>query len=111
MIGYVLDCAGAAGAHWLHQPKLDGYRLQAVKEDCTIRLYIKGGHDWTERLAALADALRAIPARSAIIDGELVMVDASGLPSFVELHMRRGKRGAGLHLFAFDLLHMNGREV
>ena len=103
--------APPAGADWLHQPKLDGYRLQAVKEGRTVRLYTKGGHDWSERLTALADSLRAIPARSAIIDGELVMVDASGLPSFLKLHLRRGKRAAGLHLFAFDLLHMNGREV
>ena len=103
--------APPAGDAWLHQPKLDGYRLQIVKEARKVRLYTKGGHDWTERLAALADAQRAIPARSASLDGELVMVDASGIPSFFELHLRRGKRGAGLHLFAFDLLHLNGRDV
>ena len=41
----------------------------------------------------------------------IAAADSSGFPNFVELHMKRGKRGAGLHLFAFDLLPMNGREV
>ena len=50
------------GSQWLHQPKLDGYRLQATKEGRTVRLYTKGGHDWTDRLAALAEALKGLPA-------------------------------------------------
>ena len=42
------------GAGWLHEPKLDGYRLQVVKEGRLVRLFSKGGYDWTQRLARLA---------------------------------------------------------
>ena len=43
------------GSAWLHEPKLDGYRLQIVKSGRTVRLYTKNGYDWSNRLAALAE--------------------------------------------------------
>jgi bifunctional non-homologous end joining protein LigD len=42
---------------WLHEPKLDGYRLQIVKDGRQVRLYSRNGHEWTKRLASLAEAL------------------------------------------------------
>jgi bifunctional non-homologous end joining protein LigD len=68
------------GDGWLHEPKLDGYRLQVVKDGRQVRLYSRGGHDWTKRLARLAESLKAIPCRSAVIDGELVLPDKRGTP-------------------------------
>jgi len=58
------------GADWLHEPKLDRYRLQVVKDGPTVRLYSRRGHDWGKRQKALAAALRAIPARSAVLEAE-----------------------------------------
>jgi hypothetical protein len=55
-----------AGDDWLHEPKLDGYRLQVAKEGHGVRLYSRRGHDWSKRLAVLAEALRGIPAHSAV---------------------------------------------
>jgi hypothetical protein len=43
------------------------------------------GMDWTKRLARLAEALKAIPCRSAVIDGELVLPDKRGAPDFTGL--------------------------
>ena len=104
--------APPTGSQWVHQPKLDGYRLQAVKEGRTVRLYTKGGNDWANKLTALADALAGFPARSAVLDCEMVMADASGLPDFTLLHKTKGRhRGAGLHLYAFDILHLNGKDL
>jgi ATP-dependent DNA ligase len=40
---------------WLHEPTLDGYRFQIVKDDRALRLH--SGSDWTERLLLLAKAL------------------------------------------------------
>jgi bifunctional non-homologous end joining protein LigD len=68
------------GDAWLHEPKLDGYRLQIVKDGRKLRLYSRGGYDWTKRLAALAEALKGIPCRSAVIDGERVLPDSRGTP-------------------------------
>jgi bifunctional non-homologous end joining protein LigD len=48
---------------WLHEPKLDGYRFQVVKDGPALRLYSRSGYDWTKRLASLAEALAALSGR------------------------------------------------
>ena len=73
------------GDAWLHEPKLDGYRLQIVKTGRVVRLYSRNGYDWTKRLAGLAGALGGIPWRSATIDAQLVFPDAGSAPDFAGL--------------------------
>jgi ATP-dependent DNA ligase len=46
-----------AGSAWLHEPKLDGYRLQVIEDGTEVRLYSRNGHDWTKRLARLVEDL------------------------------------------------------
>jgi bifunctional non-homologous end joining protein LigD len=93
-------------------PKLDGYRLQVVKEGRQVRLYSRRGNEWTDRLPALAEALAAIPCRSAILDAELVLTGAGGTPDFVGLHLRgMHRRRQDLIVWAFDLLHRDGRDL
>jgi bifunctional non-homologous end joining protein LigD len=75
-----------AGDAWLHEPKLDGYRLQIVKDSRHARLYSRRGPDWTERLETIAAALQGLACRSAIIDAEIVLRDSSGRPDFRGLH-------------------------
>jgi bifunctional non-homologous end joining protein LigD len=53
----------AAGG-WLHEPKLDGYRLQIVKEGRTVRLFSRRGVEWSSRFPGLAEAL--LPVRVSI---------------------------------------------
>ena len=67
---------------WLHEPKLDGYRFQIVKDGDRVRLYSRSGYEWTKRLAGLATALADIRCESAVIDGELFFPNASGNPEF-----------------------------
>ena len=55
-----------AGATWLHELKLDGYRLQIVKDRREVRAFTRRGAEWTERLAAFADAFVGLACRSAI---------------------------------------------
>jgi len=74
-----------SGPGWIHEPKLDGYRIQIVKDGADVRLYSRNGHDWTKRLATLTEAFLGIPARSAIIDGELCFPTPSGAPDFYGL--------------------------
>jgi len=71
-----------AGDGWIHEPKLDGYRLQVVKDGPAVRLYSRRGHDWGKRLADLAESLRAIPTRFAILDAELCLPGRDGVPNF-----------------------------
>jgi bifunctional non-homologous end joining protein LigD len=100
-----------AGDAWLHEPKLDGYRLQIVNDGRSVSLYSRRGNDWTKRLEAIAAALQGLSCRSAIIDGELVLPDAAGRPDFYGLHRGWRSAGAQLAVFAFDLLHRDGKDL
>jgi bifunctional non-homologous end joining protein LigD len=100
-----------AGDAWLHEPKLDGYWLQIVKDGRHARLYSRRGSDWTERLETIAAALQGLACRYAIIDAELVLPDSSGRPDFRGLHRSWRSAGAQLAVFAFDLLHRDGKDL
>jgi ATP-dependent DNA ligase len=52
----------------LHEPKLDGYRFQIVKDGRQVKLYSRSGYEWTRRLPALAETLRGLPCHSAVLD-------------------------------------------
>jgi bifunctional non-homologous end joining protein LigD len=101
------------GDGWLHEPKLDGYRIQIVKDGALLRLYSRSGYDWTKRLVLLADALAAIRCQSAVVDCELVFPTSKGHPDFRGLQAAIGdrKRHHELAVFAFDLLHHNGADL
>jgi ATP-dependent DNA ligase len=100
------------GGAWLHEPKLDGYRLQVVKDGPDVRLYSRNGHDWTKRLARLVEDLTFLPCRSAILDAELCFPTPSGAPDFYGLSCAIGAgRQQELAIFAFDLLHRDGADL
>jgi ATP-dependent DNA ligase len=80
------------GDAWLHEPKLDGYRLQVIKEGRHVRLYSKGGYDGTKRLAGSADALAGLVCRSAVIDAEMCFLTGIGAPDFAGLQMALASR-------------------
>jgi bifunctional non-homologous end joining protein LigD len=94
-------------ADWLWEPKHDGFRglVYITPEGCTIRS--KRGHTF-KRFGALAGPLcEVIAARTAILDGEVLAVDAEGRPEFMGL-----LRGAGRLVYAaFDLLWLDGRDL
>jgi bifunctional non-homologous end joining protein LigD len=100
------------GDDWLHEPKLDGYRLQVVKDGRLVRLHSRRGFDWTRRMPCLAKALAGLLCTSAVIDGELVFPAADGSPDFYRLQsaMAPGQQH-DLAVFAFDLLHHNGEDL
>jgi bifunctional non-homologous end joining protein LigD len=99
------------GDAWLHEAKLDGYRLQIIKEGRHVRLYSRRGSDWTKLLATVAEALQGIACRSATIDAELVLPDAKGRPDFYGLHRTWRSVGDQLAVFAFDLLYRDGKDL
>src|SRR5690349_9204650 len=73
------------GNSWIHELKLDGYRIHAHLRNKEARLLTRTGLDWTGRYAATAEAFRKLPAESAYIDGELCALDPDGLTSFAEM--------------------------
>ncbi len=99
-------------AGWLHELKLDGYRIQVRKDGPRVRLLTRTGLDWTHRMRPIAQQLKDIPAESAILDGEVVVLHENGTTSFADLQAAF-QEGANkpLTYFAFDLLHLNGHNV
>ena len=98
------------GNDWLHETKYDGYRaLLAVAGGACIA-YTRSGLDWTAKFAPVAAAAAQLNCRSALIDGEIVALDADGRPSFAMLQAAL-KDGGALLCFAFDLLELDGDDL
>ena len=95
---------------WLHEVKFDSWRIQLHKHGRSAAAFTKNGHDHSSRVRWMVDALaRLAGVRSLIIDGELVASDGDGVPDFYRLHFHRHDHG--LCVWAFDLLHHNGRDL
>ena len=106
------------GDDWIHELKLDGYRIQVQLRPNTssakkrVTLLTRKGLDWTHRMPELARAAEQIPVESAVIDGEVVVIDEKGGTSFSDLQAAF-QEGAKVDLtyFAFDLLHLDGHNL
>ncbi len=99
------------GDEWLHEIKLDGYRLLAHGGSGKARLLTRSGQDWTRHFPAIASALRALPASHVVLDGEAVVLDAHGTSSFQGLQRALGEAPDRIVLFAFDLLFVDGWDL
>ncbi|HEY1951820.1 MAG TPA: DNA ligase D [Gemmatimonadaceae bacterium] len=99
---------------WLFELKLDGYRLIASKANGDALLLTRNGNDYTDVFPEVARAVKALPFDECIIDGEVVCLDANGVPSFSRLQ-QRGRLSSSMEIgsaavklpatfFAFDLI-------
>jgi bifunctional non-homologous end joining protein LigD len=97
---------------WLHELKLDGYRIQARKDGSRTQLFTRSGLDWTHRMRAIATEVARLPADQVTLDGEVVVLRPDGTTSFSDLQaaFQEGTRHA-LTYFCFDLLHLNGHNT
>src|ERR1700727_383887 len=101
-----------AGPQWVHEIKLDGYRMAARIDNGRVQLLTRTGLDWTAKYPGAIAAFVNVNVKTAYLDGELCGVDERGLPSFphtqaatdAELEVR-------LVYYAFDLLHIGGWDV
>ena len=92
------------GTAWLHELKLDGYRLQMRVDEGRVTLRTRTGLDWSARFPAVANAAKALP--NGLVDGEVVALDPKGAPDFNLLQATLGRKSsAPLVFFAFDLMH------
>jgi bifunctional non-homologous end joining protein LigD len=99
-------------ANWLHELKLDGYRIQARKNGDKTQLLTRKGLDWTHRMPALAASIAHLPCTACTLDGEAVVLAPDGNSSFADLQAAFQDQAAHpLTYFAFDLLHLDGRNT
>ena len=103
--------AAPSGPDWLHELKYDGYRIGCRVERGRATLISRNGKDWTEAFPEIARAAAALKVKSALLDGEVCLVLPDGRTSFQALqNLGRDDRDR-LVYFAFDLLHLDGRDL
>jgi bifunctional non-homologous end joining protein LigD len=101
-----------SGAGWVHELKLDGYRMQAHLADGRATVFTRSGLDWTHRVKSVAAAIQHLGVENAVIDGEVVALDNNGLSSFSELQAAFDEnKSRQLIYYCFDLLHLDGRNL
>ena len=101
-----------SGSEWAYEIKHDGFRFLAVRQGKQVRIYSRGGHDWAERLPAITEAMRALPVRSVVLDGEGVICGADGKSDFRAMRACFSRQGAPeAFLYAFDVLELGGIDL
>jgi bifunctional non-homologous end joining protein LigD len=103
-----LRSSPSAGEGWQYELKFDGYRVQLHKAGVSPMLYGRNGGDLTRWFPRIAAAVLGLPAKSCIIDGELIAAGRHGQPDFLALlHGRH----VPTCVYAFDLLELQGRDL
>jgi bifunctional non-homologous end joining protein LigD len=101
-----------AGPNWLHEIKHDGYRTISVIDRGKVSIYTRRGHDWAARMPSIARALEGLKVRSAVIDGEAIVIGEDGVSDFFTLHAALARKSAPRAvLVAFDLMHLDGEDT
>ncbi len=107
---------------WLHEIKMDGYRMHArLHRSATqsgaldagrVNILTRRGNDWTDKYPAIAKDLSGLPAKSAYLDGELCGVLPDGRTAFnlIQNASDTGRSGS-LVFFLFDLLFLDGEDL
>jgi bifunctional non-homologous end joining protein LigD len=99
-----------AGDGWIHEIKLDGFRMLARRDGAGVRLLTRRGINWTTRYPSIAAAVAALACRSCLIDGEVVICGEDGVPVFDRLRYGRQPQSEAV-LFAFDLLELGAKDL
>jgi bifunctional non-homologous end joining protein LigD len=99
------------GKDWWHEIKYDGYRILALIDQGNVRIRTRGGLDWTEKFQGIADELAKMNVKSAVLDGEAVVLDEKSASNFSKLKEALSENNQpDIHAFFFDLLHLNGKD-
>jgi bifunctional non-homologous end joining protein LigD len=97
---------------WIHELKLDGYRIQARKSGQKVQLLTRKGIDWTHRMPDVAKAVADLPTDDCTLDGEVVVLSTDGTSSFALLQASfQNAETHPLTYFVFDLLHLDGHNT
>ncbi|NMO55611.1 ATP-dependent DNA ligase [Actinoplanes sp. TBRC 11911] len=105
----------ATGAPATVDVKLDGIRIQVHRSGDEVAVFTRSLDDITPRMPEVVAAVRSLPVREIVLDGEAMALDATGRPRpFQETSSRAATRGAAavaLSPYFFDLLHLDGTDL
>src|SRR5262245_18403851 len=106
---------------WLYEIKYDGVRVVAWRAEDAVELYGRKGQPFTARYPEIVRALRTLPLRRLLLDGEVVAFDGAGRPSFQRLQERmrlthpieieRALATVPVTGVLFDALALDGRDL
>ena len=100
-----------SGEQWLHEIKIDGYRIFARRHKGKVALLTRNALDWTGRFKPIADAIAKLPGGDLALDGEVAVLDQNGGSSFAALQdaLSRGETKS-MRYIVFDLLYRDGED-
>jgi DNA ligase-1 len=100
------DCASV---EW----KLDGVRIQIHRRNQEVRVYTRNLNDITQALPGIVDAVRRLPVRQAVFDGEALWIRDEGPAAFQETvsQIDSDAPPEGIITFLFDVLHIDGDDL
>ena len=98
-----------SGPGWVYELKLDGYRALVLKTGGITTLFSRRGNNLSNNYPTIVRAFSFLP-DDTMVDGELVVLDEQGRPSFSALQKSRFTPDA-LHFYVFDLLAYKGRDL
>jgi len=99
------------GTNWLHEMKLDGYRMHARLDAGRVQILTRRGNDWTQKYPSVAKDIASLSARNAYLDGELCGVAPDGRTAFNLIQNSMEHGDASLVFFLFDLLFLDGEDL
>lgn len=109
------------GDQWLYEIKWDGVRALCFIADGQVQIYSRTGNRCTQQYPELSVLPHFVNASTAILDGEIVVVDDKGRPSFSLIQPRihisdpnsiaHLSRSNPVNLFLFDVLYLDGYDV
>jgi bifunctional non-homologous end joining protein LigD len=100
------------GEGWVHEIKFDGYRIQARLDHGEVKLLTRKGLNWAGKFPNIAAEVASLPAETALIDGEIVVENESGVSDFgmLQAALKDGERERFIY-YVFDLLHRDGEDL
>jgi bifunctional non-homologous end joining protein LigD len=96
---------------WLYELKYDGYRALVLKDGADLEIRSRNNKELTAMYPQIVAAGAKLNAKTAVVDGEIVALDAKGRPSFQVLQHRSAHAGHHIVFYAFDLLHLDGLDL
>jgi bifunctional non-homologous end joining protein LigD len=101
-----------AGDQWIHELKLDGYRMLCRIENGEAQMISRNGKDWTGNFPSIARCAARLPVKNAWLDGEVVVMESDGRTSFQALQNALSTdHGDKLTYFLFDLMYLDGYDL
>jgi bifunctional non-homologous end joining protein LigD len=101
-----------ATGDWIYELKFDGIRLIAINDHDKVSLLSRNQNDLSARFGEIVAAVKNLPLKECVLDGEVVALDNEGRSSFqlLQAHEMEGRKSP-IYFYAFDLVQLDGKDL